>query len=247
MNYVLDLKEFYNSEAEKFSDTRKKYWPEFSYILEEIESHEKEFLKILEIWCWDWRFLNYIKKNSSKKISYTWVDLSENLISIATQNNPKSEFIIWDMCDVLESMKQQQYDIVIAIASFQHIYSYDKRMFVLKHLYRLLDYWWMLIMINWSYSKKFLKKNFSQIIKSLLLWLIPFSKMEYNDLFISWNWTDKIYKRYYHIFRLSELVSLFKQAWFVIYQSWYVNQNWFFSFNWFNSRNSFMIGKKDVW
>lgn len=31
-----DLQEFYDSQAEKFSGSRKREWPEFSYIMDEI-------------------------------------------------------------------------------------------------------------------------------------------------------------------------------------------------------------------
>jgi ubiquinone/menaquinone biosynthesis C-methylase UbiE len=49
------IKNFYNSQAEKFSQTRKRNWPEFFYIKEEVEKllKKKETIKVLELGCGD--------------------------------------------------------------------------------------------------------------------------------------------------------------------------------------------------
>ena len=45
------IKEFYNQQAEKFSQTRQKNWPEFNYILDEVKLllSQKEKIIILEL------------------------------------------------------------------------------------------------------------------------------------------------------------------------------------------------------
>jgi ubiquinone/menaquinone biosynthesis C-methylase UbiE len=46
-----NLKEFYDDQADKFHNTRKKKWPEFQILLNEINKIDKKTIKILEIGC----------------------------------------------------------------------------------------------------------------------------------------------------------------------------------------------------
>ena len=54
-----DLQHFYDTEAEKFSSTRKRHWPEFEYIRDMIKNNfpHKKSLRILELGCGDGRLL----------------------------------------------------------------------------------------------------------------------------------------------------------------------------------------------
>jgi len=79
------IKNFYNSQAEKFSQTRKRNWPEFFYIKEEVEKllKKKQTIKVLELGCGDGRAWRYLQDLFPWRIIYTGVDLSEGLIQIA--------------------------------------------------------------------------------------------------------------------------------------------------------------------
>ena len=79
------IKKFYNNQAEKFSQTRNKHWPEFNYIFKEIEKllTQKDKIKILDLWCGDWRLYWFLAENFSNRIDYVGVDISEKLIQIA--------------------------------------------------------------------------------------------------------------------------------------------------------------------
>ena len=77
-----NLKEFYNSQADKFHNTRKKHWPEMDHILDQIKQHPSKNLNILELGCGDGRFVKYLDK-LDKNLHYQGIDLSENLIEIA--------------------------------------------------------------------------------------------------------------------------------------------------------------------
>ena len=87
MNQIKNsVKNFYNAQAEKFSGTRKKQWPEFFYIQEEVRKiiNQKWKIKILELGCGDGRLYRYLLDVfGSENIDYTGVDISEWLINIA--------------------------------------------------------------------------------------------------------------------------------------------------------------------
>jgi hypothetical protein len=55
MDIIEELKNFYNDQAEKFTETRKKKWPEFELILQEIKNDfdrsKNKILNILELGC----------------------------------------------------------------------------------------------------------------------------------------------------------------------------------------------------
>lgn len=248
MNKLSELREFYDLEANNFHETRKVIWPEFWIIKDKINLIEKDKINILELWCWSWRFFRYLKDELRKDIEYTWLDFSKNLIWIANIENINNEwtFVVWDMINYLGNFDQQSFDVVIAIASFQHIDSKSKRINIFKHIYRVLTYWGILIMVNWSFSDRFIKKYSKQFSISVLYSILTFWFLKYNDLFIPWNTENKIFERYYHIFTLKELIQLYKMWWFVIKESWYVDRNWTLINSYKNSRNSIVVWVKDV-
>ena len=79
------IKEFYNNQAEKFSQTRTKIWPEFNYVAQEVERllAFKDKIKILELGCGDGRLYRFLAEKFPGKIDYVGVDISEWLIQIA--------------------------------------------------------------------------------------------------------------------------------------------------------------------
>lgn len=242
-----DLKNFYNSQAEKFHNTRKTHWPEFDRILSLIEWNEKNNLKILDLWCWDWRFLKFLEKKTFKQIDYEWVDISYKLIEIAQKQNKKWNFFVDSMENFLFKQNQQKYDFVLMNASFQHIPTSKERLYVLKQIYRVLDYYWGLVLVNWSFSKRFLKKHKKTLLKSVLKFIGSLWYYKINDLFLPWHSDKKeIYYRYYHIFFLSEIKNLIKETGFVIEYSGFTNKKWKISLDRKNSRNSFVYAKKGV-
>jgi len=167
------LKEFYDLQADKFSKTRRKLWPEFFYIAEEIEKKlsNQEKVSILELGCWDGRLYRFLQDKFPWRINYVWVDLSENLIKIAKENlELRTEswedvsFLNTDMLSYLENEDSLRYDFVIWVASFQHIPYNWERLLILKHSYRVLKYSWKIILFNWSFSKWFFSSNITTTV-----------------------------------------------------------------------------------
>ncbi len=246
------VKDFYNAQAEKFSWTRKKEWPEFFYIKEQVEKllRNSEKIKILELWCGDGRLHRYLLEHfPDDRIQYIWVDLSEWLINIANKNKIwNSEFYVNDMLSFLEKQDQQNFDMVVAVASFQHIPTKYERLLIMKNIYRVLNYDGVVLMFNWSFSKWFFKKYSKQIIKSLLIWILTLFTSPINNIYVPWkdNKSEKTYYRYYHIFFLYELKYLFKNSGFIIQESCYINKKWEKSISRIDSRNSIFLWKKTV-
>ncbi len=242
------IKNFYDEQSEKRNTTRQKIWPEYKIILEEIKNHKNKDIKILDLGCGNANILSYLNENNNyhnKNIKYIWWDISNNLIQIAKNNHPESIFYSDDMIEILKKFKQEEFDFVIMIASFQHIDSEKERLLILKNIYRILKFKWKLISINWCFSKWFIKKYKKEVWKSLLKSIFTLNYLKYNDIYIPWKWENKIYYRYYHIFNENEKSKLIKLAWFVSKNPIYLDKKWN-NTNLSNWRNSIFIAKKDI-
>lgn len=215
-----DLQYFYDCEAKKYYETRKKKWQEWENVLKILEklSIESRKLRILELGCGSGRFvellinwLNSLEDVGGKdiKIEYVGVDLSKELLKYAEKIVKSSadglnvvfEFYQWDMIDFLESEKQENYDLVVGFASIQHLTSWKERLLLMKMVYRVLKYDGSFLMINWRMSKWFICKYW----KNIVLWVI---QMRWRDVLVPWVSNGKRYDRFYHLFGKKELEKL---------------------------------------
>lgn len=227
---ITSLREGYNSIADKFSGTRERVWPEFQLIKDDIIKHRtgKNPPKILELWCWDGRLFRYLTEQGIE-CEYTWIDLSDNLILLALERSPTARRHQSDMIHYLEQSASFERDIVIMVASFNHIYSDNLRKHTLDLIYDRLADQWLLIMTNRSWSKWFLSKYFTlknyQLIRASVYSFLTKRKWKWNDLRIWFSHAWKTARRYYHIFTRSELLSLCKISWFFTILMWYTDND----------------------
>jgi tRNA G46 methylase TrmB len=89
-----DLESFYNSEAKKYAETRKKFWHEEKAILDAItplfENNNK--VRVLEFGCGSGRFATLLNQNFPGQFDYVGIDLSDELLSYASKENPNLTF-----------------------------------------------------------------------------------------------------------------------------------------------------------
>lgn len=248
-----DLQIFYDLEADKYAYTRKKHRSEAELLLEEVSKIEKKTVKILELGCGWWRFLEILSNIKDKKIQYVWVDLSKNLLEIANKDfkkkkieNIKAEFICDDMSDYIQKPKQESFDLIVCIASFQHIPTLKERIFLLKNFYRILNYDWKVIMTNWSFSLRFIKKYLKVIMDGFLKQLFRHWKFNIKDIEIPRKSKKETYKRYYHIFTLKELNNLSRLSWFVVSELCYLNKQWKRSTEIKEAKNTLLVINKNI-
>ncbi|MCK9466868.1 MAG: class I SAM-dependent methyltransferase [Candidatus Absconditabacterales bacterium] len=247
MKIKKDLEKFYDQEAKKYYFSRKKYRSDGYIILEEIKKNPKKTISILEFGCGSGRFISFLKQNlQNKKINYIGVDLSKKLLEFAKKDNPKSEFIQDDIFNYIQQTKQESFDYIVGIASFQHIPSKKESLFLLKNFYRSLNYGGQLIMINWSFSKRFIQKYYKSLVSSILKSIYTASKHSWNDLYIPWKNKGVVSKRYYHIFTKKEIENLTKTTGFKTKLLTHVDNKGQTKENRKNSNNIIFIGEKNI-
>ena len=242
-----DLQSFYNSEAKKYAETRKKFWHEEKAILDAITPlfEEKEKIRILEFGCGSGRFATLLNQNFPGKFDYVWIDLSDELLSYASKENSNLTFFQWDITKLVKSFEQESFDLIVWTSSFQHIPTNKERSFLMKNFYRLLDYDGMLLMTNRSLSDWFTKKHRKIVMKSKFLSWLKFSKWSSRDLMVPWtdeNW--KVYERFYHFFSLKELENLTTFSWLTLEMNTFIDKDGQFTDNEKISRSSLFIATK---
>ena len=243
-----NLQSFYDSEAKKYADTRKKFWHEEKAILEAItpifEKNNK--VRILEFGCWSGRFATLLNQQFPWQFSYVGIDLSEELLAYASKENPNLTFLQWDITRFITNFEQESFDLIVWTSSFQHIPTSKERSFLMKHFYRMLDYDWILLMTNRSLSNWFTKKNRKIVLKSRILSWFKFNKWSARDLMVPR--TDnqwKVYERFYHFFSLKELERLAIFSGLTIKTNTYINENGEFTDDEKVSRSSLFIAEKN--
>lgn len=244
------LKSFYNNEAKKYSQTRKKHRSDATKILDHLQNYPKKNIKIIEVGCGSWRFLQHLELLKDKNIEYTGIDLSERLIEeakkISLKKNIKATFICKDMVTYLSECKQESIDIIVGIASFQHLANKKLRYLSAKHMYRCLFYEGEVLMTNRSFSLRMVKKHRKTMLTSIKNKLLHRTKSEWNNLFIHWKSNNILYKRFYHIFTKKELKEIFSQSGFVIEEIEYITKEGIPTNDRKEANNTITIAKKSI-
>ena len=242
-----NLQSFYDKEAKKYAETRKKFWHEEKAILDVITPlfEDKDRVRILEFGCWSGRFATLLNQKFSGKFDYVWIDLSDELLSYASKDNPNLTFFQGDITKLIKNFEQESFDLIVWTSSFQHIPSNKERSYLMKSFYRILDYDWILLMTNRSLSSWFIRKNWKAVLKARVLSLLKFDKSIARDLLVPR--TDnywEVYKRFYHFFSLKELDKLASFSWLSIKTNKYINDKGEFIDNEKISRSSFFMATK---
>ncbi len=253
MDIKKSLASFYDMEAEKYYHTRNKHRADAEVFLDEIKNHGKKTIKILEFGCGSGRFLAHLAQLKGIKITYVGVDISKKLLAFAKKQisgktAPKhihAEFVCKDIIEYIQWLKQESFDFVVWVASFQHIPTTKERFILIKNIYRILTYEGKLLMTNRSFSQRFIKKHRKVIVAWIRRYIRSFGKYQWNDLFIPRTNKTITSKRFYHIYTLPELKKLLSLSGFVIEQLTYLNK-WITGVSRKVSQNSLIIGKKSI-
>jgi len=150
----------------------------------------KKFFRILDLWCWNWRFNLLIdkifteKKINQKKIFY-WVEknFSENI------KNFSDAFINSDIENFLEKKENFVwkifFDFIILSWIFENFLKFNEE--ILNKLYKILEKNWVIYINFWNYWEEknlFREKNISEVEKYFeenFLWEIRKSKFNLNN------------------------------------------------------------------
>lgn len=155
-------------------------------------------------------------------------------------------FVCEDILEHIKKRRQEAFDYIIGIASFQHIPSKKERFYLMKSFYRLLRYDGKLMISNRSFSSRFLQKYQKNILSSLRRYILSRGKKDWKDILIPRKSAGHTFHRFYHIFTLKELKSLATLSGFLIDTLQYVEGRGKETNNRKEAKNTVLIAEKRV-
>lgn len=172
------LSDVYDAVATKFSQTRSKF--QHSFELDQIcrlinayrPASQAPHIRILELGCGDGRLYAYLKKHCIHDFTYTGVDISQSMIKLADQSYPETNRIIDDMNIYLQNLQPLELDIVVSVATYQHLPTDTHRTQHLQSIYQALSYGGLCLMTNRSRSYRMCRKYWKRYLKSCVLFVM---------------------------------------------------------------------------
>lgn len=114
------------------------------------------------------------------------------------------------MVSFFKEIGKEEFDVVIAVASFHHLPNQAQRIFVLDGIYEAMSYDGVFLMTNRCYSDWFKDKYRLEIRSASWKSIATLGYFNKNDIMVPWKDSKGILisKRLYHIFSISELNRL---------------------------------------
>lgn len=185
----------YNSIAKEFKDTRHYNWQWVTDFIEKYVNKDNYSKNVLDIGCGSGR---NIKAYNTDKIKVVGLDNSEEFIKIC--QNEDLDVVLSDMTTL--PFPDNYFDNILSIASFHHLVSNTDRLNALKEISRVLKPKETLILSVWSKTQPAkTKRKFENCGDNMVPWK---------------SLTGKVFQRYYYIFEISELKTLFLKTNFSI-------------------------------
>lgn len=205
-NYLLSLvRNGYNEIAESFNESRKKPMKEMvSEIVKKVDVRTGS--RVLDLGCGNGRFFEILPED----IFYLGLDSSKNLIKFAKEKYG-DEFQVLDILK-LDELKENNFNFIFSWAVFHHIPGRRLRIDFLNKVYDKMEAGGVFVFSVWRLEKK---KGFKLLsIKSFFSFLLKGMVLDRGDIIFDWRGDKSGGKslRYYHSFRLSEIVATIKKS-----------------------------------
>jgi len=215
----------YNQIAEKFSNTRKYPWREFNTF----KAYVKHGQAVLDAGCGNGRLYNFLL---DKKINYSGLDSSKQLIAIAKREHPNINFGVGDI--TVMPYPDNSFDVIFCIATLHHIPGDKLRQKVISEFRRVLKPGGYLLMTNWNL---FNLQWWPALMKYSLKKLFGQNQLDWRDVQKPWkdNYGAVTTNRYLHAFTKNEVKEILKRNNFShieqFYSKKYSPANWIRGFN----------------
>ena len=177
------VKEIYEEIAEHFDNTRLYKW---TWVNEFLNQLRKDSV-VYDIGCGNGRNM---ENNNTKNLNFIGIDNCENFVKICKSKN--LNVIYGNMTSI--PLPSSSADALICIAVFHHLENKENRIKALLEMKRLLKHNGKILLSVWSINQP------------------PKTRRSFNNYgnnIVLWNKYGKIYERFYYIFKVDELKTLF--------------------------------------
>ena len=180
-----NVKQIYEEIANHFDNTRTYKWPWINEFIDNLNGASF----ICDIGCGNGR--NMI--NNRKYINFIGIDNCIKFIDICKQKN--LNVINANMINI--PLKNNSVDAILCIAVLHHLSNTEHRLSALLEMKRIIKNNGKILLSVWSKNQPTkTRRTFNS----------------YGNNIVLWNNHGKIYERYYYIFKIDELKSLFSAA-----------------------------------
>ncbi|KAI8326062.1 S-adenosyl-L-methionine-dependent methyltransferase [Martensiomyces pterosporus] len=187
----------YNEIASHFSDTRFKPWPVIERYLKGLPSGSIG----ADVGCGNGKYLGV----RTGDVFMMGTDRSESLVDICQQR--KFECMVSDGLDL--PYRDSAFDFAISIAVIHHFSSPERRLQAAKELLRIIRPGGTVLVFAWALEQNGRRKFDPNMQDVLVPWVVPKSRKQGKGDEEEER-EDKVYHRYYHLFREGELPALFE-------------------------------------
>jgi len=197
------VREGYDKIAPEFAATRRRgSGPKIEPLLKVLPKSGS----VLDLGCGSGRLISELPAG----LDYLGVDPSSKLLALAKEAYPKHRF---EQGDFLEADKWGQFSIVVSLASFHHLPSFEDRLIALQKMAQAVLPGGVIVVSVWNFWGR--SKRRRQLWTNF--WLRPRlegKRLAANDLLFPWKNQagENIALRYYHAFSRLEIKRLLKRA-----------------------------------
>jgi 2-polyprenyl-3-methyl-5-hydroxy-6-metoxy-1,4-benzoquinol methylase len=194
---------FYSRFANEFSDTRYQPQPGFFQMAEILPD---QCQSLLDVGCGNGRLGRFLQ-TSHKVKSYTGVDSSERLLSIAREN-VKGEFHMRELSEANCLGKLGSYEVVCCLATLQHIPGIDNRKRLVREFVEHLNLEGIIFLSTWQFPDS------QRQMRKVVDWSsvdVNSDDVENNDYLLTWGGNDSALRYVAHIDE-SEINTLAESA-----------------------------------
>jgi ubiquinone/menaquinone biosynthesis C-methylase UbiE len=182
MDYETEyVKNVYNIIASEFDKTRYNYWNSVKKFIDAINKSENK--KILDLGCGNGKYIKLFEN-----LTVYALDNSIELLNIVKTKYPNIITIEADVCNTC--LQKNMFDYIISIAVIHHLKTEERRINMIKEIYRLLKHGGCTIISAWATTTPTSK----------------FTKLDTNNNYLV-PWKNK-YTRFYHLFEINEFENL---------------------------------------
>lgn len=150
---VAQTRDVYNAIAKQFSDTREYLWDDLKLLSKYVINGDS----VLDVGCGNGRLLQLF---NDTHITYTGLDQSEGLISVAKKKFPDASFVVGNMTEL--PFPDESFDAVYCIAAFHHLPNDELRIKTLQEMKRVLKSGGVIVMMNWNLEATFAKNKIEE-------------------------------------------------------------------------------------
>jgi 2-polyprenyl-3-methyl-5-hydroxy-6-metoxy-1,4-benzoquinol methylase len=147
------IKDVYDSIATQFSASRNYIWPDLENFLKNIKPNSS----VLDVGCGNGRLLIGLPK----KIKYTGLDISSELLKEAEKKYPNHQFIETDITNPSIWKHLPKFDYIFCVAVIHHLSTTKDHLFLLDQIQKHLKPNGKVLLTAWNlWQSKYLHKHF---------------------------------------------------------------------------------------